>query len=187
MGIIIPFPGRRNPSCRVDTPADYQKSPSKSYITSAEIESYLSARNKPRILDPGLLELEILVVFSPEIGTGSKSGHAQGSSCAQWGDVFLKIGDEYPFIFTLYTKKYVKNYFHLYGEIILPSPKDILLNRHVLAPQDLVQSTIKWVNSYYPALKGLPIHLESEEVIKELVCDPGNEVIIPDSTELLFL
>jgi len=213
MGIVIPFRNRQETPAADSYLADSQE-PSRGstdrkhhaanldtidrghehlctrpFATRSEIESLLLDINKPCTLDcSGLINLEDLVVFSPEIGPPvSTSSETAGRSGIQWGDVFLKIGDEYPFIFTLYTRCYARRHFLLHGEMIAPSSKDILLERPMLLPHHLVQAVIKWVNCYYPHLRGLPICLESEEVIRELVCDPGEEIVVPDSTELYFL
>jgi hypothetical protein len=205
MGIVLHFPNRQNKDHRNCNLEDHPELPcgcgskenlelenqhllTKSFITSSEIESLLMDMNKSNHVDSKLVELESLVVFTPEIRSShAVSGKDANSWGIQWGDVFLKIGDEYPFIFTMYTRRYVRKYFLLYGEMIARSPKDIILDRPFLTPRDTIRATIKWVNCYYPRLKGLPISLEKEEVVQELICDPGEEVIISDSTEFFFV
>jgi len=133
---------------------------------------------------PDLSTLNEIVVFSPEI---QQQGFAELSSGegeavpASWGDVFVKIGDEYPFLFTAYTKGYARSQRLRYGEEISPSLRDILLDRKQLDCGDIIRAVIKWVNLYCPSLKGRPISLEADSVLQTLVCDPLVEIHCPDS------
>ncbi len=127
--------------------------------------------------------LDELVVFSPEIQReGFKVQEpAGGTPCAvRWGDVFVKSGDVYPFLFTVYTEDYVSHQLVSYGERILPSPKDIILRREQLSPQDILRAVIKWANLYCPRQRGKPVRLESDAVLRDLVCDPGIEVVVAE-------
>ena len=112
-----------------------------------------------------------LVVFSPEVqqcerqATETETG---GPRVVQWGDVFFKSGDEYPFLFTVYTEGYVKHQLRVQGEKIMPSPRDI------------IRAVLKWVNLYAPEHRGKPVRLESDEVVRDLVCEPGIEVLVSE-------
>ena len=96
------------------------------------------------------------------------------------GDGFIKIGDEYPFLFTVYTAAYAKEQCRFYGEEIKPSSRDIILKRKHLTPEDILRAVIKWVNLYFPDLRGKPVFLEKLSVLQTLVCDPGVEVTLPE-------
>jgi len=136
---------------------------------------------------PDLSSLEEIVVFSPEIQQNRQSGFSEpsagreGAVPASWGDVFVRLGEEYPFLFTLYTRSYARSQRLRYGEQISPSSRDILLDRRQLDCRDIVRAVIKWVNRYCPALKGRPISLESDSVLQTLVCDPMVEIRCPES------
>ena len=103
---------------------------------------------------------------------------------AEWGDVFIKVGDEYSFLFTMYTAAYVKQQLVCHGEIIRPSSNDVILNRRLLQPHDIVRAVIKWANLYCRSLAGKPIFLENSSVLRTLVCDPGIEINIPSTTRV---
>ncbi|MEW6443989.1 MAG: hypothetical protein AB1640_23845 [bacterium] len=135
-------------------------------------------REKERVAS--FSKLDELVLFSPEIQRISSGARRRFSSECQWGDVFVKVEDRYPFAFTIYTVVYVRERSQFYGESIVPSSKDVLLRRARLTPQDIVRAAIKWVNLYFPGLHGKPILLEKEEVLRDLICDPGVEVIVYD-------
>jgi len=143
------------------------------------------SEDSPGSESPEMEDLDEIVVFSPEIqrdGVGGGSGGDEDRAPSCWGDVFVKAGEEYPFLFTLYTASYARGQLLRYGERILPSPKDIILNRDSLQGEDIVRAVIKWVNLYRPTLRGRPIRLESESVLQTLVCDPFVEIQCPDST-----
>jgi len=124
-----------------------------------------------------------LVVFSPEVQREgfhpSKPDESQ-SGGVHWGDVFLKCGEVYPFLFTIYTEDYVKQQLASCGERIVPSPKDIILRRQQLSSADVIRAVVKWVNLHSPQQRGKRIRLESAEVLQNLVCDPGIEVVVAD-------
>lgn len=140
--------------------------------------------------DPESLEIDFsslaeLVVFSPEIQkdgfeTPEDSGGMSGA--VRWGDVFLQSGDVYPFLFTVYTEEYVRHQLVTYGEKIVPSPKDVILRREQLSPPDIIRAVIKWANLYCPQQRGKPVRLESNAVLKELICDPGIEVVVAETS-----
>lgn len=124
-----------------------------------------------------------LVVFSPEVQQEefqSSKPEESPPGVVRWGDVFIKSGDVYPFLFTLYTEDYVKHQLASYGEKIVPSPKDIILRKQQLSPADIIRAVIKWVNFYSPRLCGKRIRLESNTVLRDLVCEPGIEVVVAD-------
>jgi len=126
-----------------------------------------------------ILELEEVVVFSLEIQQPPSPGRESGDEenrHSGWGDVFVKVGDEYVFLFTLYTANYVEEQFRRHGERVKPSPSDIILKREVLGAPDIIRAVIKWVNLYSPGLAGMPISLENPSVLQTLVCDPGVEI-----------
>ena len=134
-------------------------------------------------IESDLASLTELVVFSPEVqreGFRKLKPEEIPSDAVRWGDVFIKCGDVYPFLFTLYTEDYVKHQLASYGEKIVPSPKDIILRGHELSPADIIRAVIKWVNLYCPQQSGRPIRLESDAVLQDLVCDPGIEVVVAD-------
>ena len=131
-----------------------------------------------------LSHLEEIVVFSPEIQRQELAGPSEEegkTATASWGDVFVKMGEEYPFLFTVYTKSYSRSQRLRYGEQIAPSSRDILLDKKQLDRLDILRAVIKWVNLYFPSLKGRPISLESDSVLQTLVCDPLVEIRCPDS------
>lgn len=130
-----------------------------------------------------LSALTELVVFSPEVqrqGFQKSLPNECQPDAVRWGDVFLKAGDVYPFLFTVYTEEYVKYQLVSYGETIEPSPTDIILSRQQLHPEDIIRAVIKWVNLHSPQQGGKPIRLESDEVLQDLVCDPGIEIVVAD-------
>lgn len=121
-----------------------------------------------------------LVVFSPEI---QQEGFKQDRGLparVRWGDVFLKCGDVYPFLFTVYTEEYVIHQLVCHGEKIQPSPKDVILSREQLSPPDIIRAVIKWANLYSPRQRGKRVRLESDAVLKDLICDPGIEVVVAE-------
>ncbi len=131
---------------------------------------------------PEMAHLKELIVFSPEIqqeGFAKSVTRGEQRDNREWGDVFLKIGDEYPFLFTMYTSDYVKKQFQLYGEKIKPSSKDVILKAKQLGPRNILQAVIKWVNLYAPCVTGRPIYLEDDAILQTLYCDPGIEVSCP--------
>lgn len=135
---------------------------------------------------PDLDNLEEVVVFSPEIQLqGSKSPEAEEEGpdavAASWGDVFVRTGEEYPFLFTVYTKSYARNQWRRYGERISPSSRDVLLDRKQLDRRDIIRAVIKWINLYCPVLKGKPIRLENDSTLQTLVRDPLVEIQCPES------
>ena len=130
-----------------------------------------------------LASLTELVVFSPEIQKDEFKGSEPGESWpreVRWGDVFFRSGDVYPFLFTVYTEDYVKHQLVSYGEMIRPSPKDIILGRKQLSPPDIIRAVLKWVNLYSPEQRGIPVRLESGAVLEDLVCEPGIEVVVAE-------
>lgn len=132
-----------------------------------------------------LASLTELVVFSPEIqkvGLQPSDSEEKRTGTVRWGDVFVKSGDVYPFLFTLYTEDYVKHQLASYGERIVSSTKDIILRKPELSPPDIVRAVIKWVNLHSPEQFGKRVRLESTEVLRDLVCDPGVEVLVADPT-----
>ncbi len=129
---------------------------------------------------PELDALHEIVVFSPEIQQDKlveSSSNDQSEGEKSWGDVFVRIGDEYSFLFTLYTADYVRQQKMLYGEGINSSPRDVILKRPDLSPSDILRGLIKWVNLYRPNLMGRPIFLEESSILQSLICDPGVEVV----------
>jgi hypothetical protein len=124
-----------------------------------------------------------LVVFSPEIqredGRTSEPGETSPLD-VRWGDVFFKCGDVYPFLFTVYTEEYVKHQLVSCGEVIKPSPRDIILGKKHLSPPDIIRAVLKWVNLYFPHERGKPVRLESPAVLQDLICDPGIEIVVPE-------
>ncbi len=169
MGIVIAFPPRRS-----SVPKNL-----------ADVEAMLEHAKSKRSCEQMFHSLDALVVFSPEIMLSALCEYRSSQSCGiEWGDVFLKTGDTYPFIFTIFTKAFVRRYYLARAEIIHASPQDIILARSTLTPSDVLQAMMKWVNVYHQELKGLPVELESEEVIKGLVCDYGEEVLVPECPEL---
>jgi len=134
--------------------------------------------------EANLAALNELVVFSPEIQ--SQAPEAPEPACSRprevrWGDVFFKLGDVYPFLLTVYTEDYVKHQLLSYGEKIRPSPRDIILKKKRLSPPDIIRAVLKWVNLYAPGLRGKPVRLESDAVLKDLICEPGIEIVVADS------
>jgi len=137
-------------------------------------------------LDPTEKDLESLtelVVFSPEIQRDELETSEPDESRpreVRWGDVFFRFGDVYPFLFTVYTEDYVKHQLVSYGEKIKPSPTDIILGKKQLSPPDIIRAVLKWVNLYSPDQRGIPVRLESDGVLKNLVCEPGIEVVVAE-------
>jgi hypothetical protein len=133
----------------------------------------------------GLSSLTELIVFSPEIQRDEFETAEPDESRpreVRWGDVFFRSGDVYPFLFTVYTEDYVKHQFVSYGEKIKPSPKDIILGKRQLSPPDIIRAALKWINLYSPEQRGIVVRLESGEVLKNLVCEPGIEVVVGESS-----
>jgi len=124
-----------------------------------------------------------LLFFSPEIQKDELSNPTSGDTGEPilWGDVFVKTGEEYPFLFTLYTKQYAQDQLLCYGEKIEVSAKDVVLNRKDLSRADIIRAVIKWTNLYCPFLMGKPIALEEHSVLQGLACDPFVEVQCPES------
>ena len=127
--------------------------------------------------------LQELVVFSPEVQRDEFSGAVMQEPPRPvcWGDVFVKTGNEYPFLFTVYTREYVRDQLLCFGETIDPSPRDVILNRKQLLRADIVRAVIKWMNKHCEEAVGKPILLEDSEVLKTLVCEAPEEVHCPDS------
>ena len=132
---------------------------------------------------PSLKEIEEIIVFSPEIQKNEieDSPDNKPAEPVLWGDVFIKTGDEYPFLFTVYTKMYARDQLLYYGEMIEPSSKDIILNRDQLFSEDIIRAIIKWTNQHSQFLMGKPISLEEHSILKTLVCEPLVEVKCPES------
>jgi hypothetical protein len=127
--------------------------------------------------------LSELVVFSPEIQKDDfrePESSERPSGAVRWGDVFLKSGDVYPFLFTIYTEEYVKHQLVSYGERIVPSPKDVILRKEQLSPPDIIRAVIKWANLHSPLQQGKRVRLESTAVLQDLICDPGIEVVVAE-------
>lgn len=150
-------------------------------------EDSVECEDLPTAMDESFLKhleaLPELVVFSPEIQQdefGDPTTSEDAGRSAEWGDVFLKVGEEYPFLFTTYTAAYVQKQLACHGERIRGSARDVILGRKQLTPGDIVRAVLKWVNLHCPALRGKPVHLEEPAVLRELVCDPGIEVVVPD-------
>jgi len=156
------------------------------FVVTSECTTVVSSESVDSLPAREMTDLESLseiIVFSPEIQQDGFSKEAQipeGGVPAVWGDVFIKVGEEYPFLFTLYTRSYVRSQFLRYGERILPSPKDIILERKTLRREDIVRAVIKWTNLYCHPLMGRPIELERDSVLQTLVCDPFVEVRCPE-------
>ena len=139
----------------------------------------------PDMREQDLSSLTELIVFSPEIQRDEFNPAEPDESRpreVRWGDVFFRSGDVYPFLFTVYTEDYVKQQFLSYGEKIKPSPKDIILGKKQLSPPDIIRAALKWVNLYSPEQRGIVVRLESGEVLKNLVCEPGIEVVVAESS-----
>jgi hypothetical protein len=144
---------------------------------------YLREDEEAEAAETDFASLTELVVFSPEVQKDDfqKSKPDEGlAGAVRWGDVFLKCGDVYPFLFTVYTEDYVKHQLVSYGEKIMPSPKDIILQKQQLSPADIIRAVIKWVNLHSPQQRGKRIRLESNDVLQDLVCDPGIEVVVAE-------
>lgn len=157
-------------------------------LNISDIEAALEEARRPFDLQERLESLDSLVVFSPEIPFPPPAPRrAHGSARVEWGDIFLRTGDEYPFIFTLYTRRFVKSYYLQQGERISQSPHDIIVDRPDLRPPDILRAMIKWIDRYHPDLRGLPIELERREVVEELVCDLGEEIMVLDQPGLFSL
>jgi hypothetical protein len=134
-------------------------------------------------LEIDFASLTELVVFSPEIQGQSLNGSESEKTPrgpVHWGDVFLKCGDVYPFLLTVYTEEYVSRQLARHGEKIMPSPKDIVLSREELSPADIIRAVIKWANLYSPQQRGKGVRLESDAVLRDLICDPGIEVVVAE-------
>ncbi len=130
-----------------------------------------------KLLEIDFSSLTELVVFSPEIQlNGVNESEAPGA--VRWGDVFVKHGDEYLFLFTMYTRDYVRQQWISRGEKILPSPKDVILRKGHLSAPDIIRAVIKWANLYGPHCLGRRVRLESETVLRDLICEPGIEVMV---------
>jgi len=137
-----------------------------------------------QVCPPDFDRLNEIVVFSPEIqqeGFAGSASETEEVRLVDWGDVFAKVGEEYPFLFTVYTGSYVRNQLVHHGEKITPSSRDIILKRKHLHREDIIRAVIKWVNLYCPALMGRPITLESDSILQTLVCDPFVEIQCPDT------
>jgi hypothetical protein len=128
-----------------------------------------------------------LIVFSPEIQFSRRQAeepHRREPRLVQWGDVFFKSEDVYPFLFTVYTEGYVQHQLLSYGESIKPTPRDIIIGERVLSGRkhlsapDIIRAVLKWVNLYAPQQSGKPVRLESEGVLQDLICEPGVEVVV---------
>lgn len=147
----------------------------------------VSFRGDEEVVEPTEMDfasLTELVVFSPEIQREEECAtSATGENLpldVRWGDVFFKSGEVYPFLFTIYTEEYVKHQLLSCGEMIRPSPRDIILGKKHLAPPDIVRAVLKWVNLYFPQQRGKPVRLESPAVLQDLICDPGIEIVVPE-------
>ncbi len=149
-------------------------------------ESIISSlKHNNKKMETDFEDLEELIIFSPEVQQNDfkqESSNQESVPPSKWGDVFLKRGSEYIFIFTLYTSSYVKEQFDRYRERIKPSCKDIILNSNHLSPPEIIRAAIKWVHLYFPALMGKPIFIEDSSVLQDLVCEPGVEVVLAKSS-----
>jgi hypothetical protein len=130
-----------------------------------------------------------LIVFSPEIQFSriqAEEPHRSEPRYVQWGDVFFKSADVYPFLFTVYTEGYVQRQLLSHGETIKPTPRDIILGKRALSgrrhlsPPDIIRAVLKWINLYAPQQSGKPVRLESEGVLQDLICEPGLEVVVAE-------
>jgi len=88
-----------------------------------------------------------------------------------WGDIYglTDPPDTYRYLFTLYTRGYVQECRRRRGEVIQASAEDVILSVAGLTPTDVRRGVVKWVNRYYPPLKGLPIRLEDPEAVEEMI------------------
>ena len=94
-----------------------------------------------------------------------------------WGDVYglTDPPDTYRYLFTLYTRVYVQDCRHRRGETIRPSAEDVILSVPTLTGAEVRRGVVKWVNRYYPPLKGLPIRLEDQRVVDEMIAAAFDE------------
>ncbi len=144
-----------------------------------------SLKEKNKEIENDFEGLKELIVFSPEIQRNdlkNLSSNKETDPSSKWGDVFLKSGTEYLFIFTVYTNTYVKEQFDHYRERIKPSCKDIILNSSYLTRSEIIRAVIKWAHLYCTVLKGKPIYLEKSSVLRDLICEPGIEVVLAKSS-----
>jgi|GEM_PF-2402663 hypothetical protein len=129
--------------------------------------------------------LRQLVFFSPEIQADALStaepSPGQARPSPRWGDVFLRVDECYLFAFTVYASAYVQQCRSMLGEKINPSEEDVVLKCRHLVPRDILRAAMKWVNLYHPPLKGKPIFLEKEEILRELTRVPGAEILVATS------
>jgi len=90
---------------------------------------------------------------------------------APWGDVFglTDPPDTYRYLFTLYSKSYEEDCRRSRAEIIAPSSEDIILHTPSLTSTDVVRGVLKWINKYYPALKGIIVRLEDPVSVQEMI------------------
>lgn len=211
MGIVVPFRGRtkarrssgyaekEGPSPDLASGICFSASsgsPSRGAAWEEEWIGVLEAALAARGSRPGESErgrdrlakfagLRQLVFFSPEIQADalptSQPSPGQATPCPRWGDVFLRVDDRYLFAFTVYASAYVQQCRRMLGERINPSDEDIVLQCRHLTPRDILRAAMKWVNLYCPPLKGKPISLEKEEVLQELMCVPGAEILVATS------
>ena len=92
------------------------------YVLTSHCTTHVTGERLDELPEKSLSDLSRLteiVVFSPEIqrdGFSSSSGSEEEPEYASWGDVFIKVGDEYPFLFTVYTKTYARNQLLRHGE-----------------------------------------------------------------------
>lgn len=209
MAEIIPFPSRRVAFSAVEQNGEAQpgerliQGPSgKNRLLERMIEEIAELYDEPPDVectycrfdlreegsDPESVEIDFaslteLVVFSPEIQKPSLEGSESDPNPrgpVRWGDVFVKCGDVYPFLLTVYTEEYVSHQLARQGEKITPSPKDIVLSREELSPADIIRAVIKWANLYSPQQRGKGVRLESDAVLRDLICDPGIEVVVAE-------
>ena len=44
-----------------------------------------------------------------------------------------------------------------------------------LTNPDVLRATIKWVNKYYPVMKGIPLRLEDPAIVRQMIADSIRE------------
>jgi len=90
---------------------------------------------------------------------------------APWGDVFglTDPPDTYRYLFTLYSKSYLDECRRSRGDTIAPSSENIILSSPCLGCADVVRGVIKWINRYYPGLKGVAVRLEDPIMAQEMI------------------
>ncbi|MEW6441958.1 MAG: hypothetical protein AB1640_13565 [bacterium] len=94
-----------------------------------------------------------------------------GSRAVPWGDVFALTDppDTYRYIFTVYTRSYVRYCARCRGEKIRESDENIILAVPALTNCDVLAAARRWIDLYQPGLQGVTVRLEDPDTVLEMV------------------